>query len=125
MPKKLKALTPMLAVRDIAQAVAFYHDALGFKAVRQVEGWACVERDGVEIMFTLPNAHEPSKQLHFTGSFYFRVADVDAWWDALKEKAPVVYPIENFYYGMREFAIRDNTGYTLQFGCEISKAKIG
>jgi len=28
----------------------------------------------------------------------------------------VVYPIESFDYGMREFAIRDNNGYILQFG---------
>jgi hypothetical protein len=27
---------------------------------------------------------------------------------------------KNFFYGMREFAIRDNNGYILQFGQEIS-----
>ena len=37
-----------------------------------------------------------------------------------QDKARVVYPIENFFYGMREFAIRDNNGYILQFGQEIS-----
>lgn len=31
----------------------------------------------------------------------------------------VVYPIETFAYGMREFAIRDNNGYILQFGREV------
>jgi len=33
----------------------------------------------------------------------------------VKDKVPVVYPIENFSYGMREFAIRDNNGYILLF----------
>jgi hypothetical protein len=28
--------------------------------------------------------------------------------------------MEDFEYGMREFAIRDNNGYILQFGQEIS-----
>jgi len=37
-----------------------------------------------------------------------------------KTKQTIVYPIENFYYGMREFAIRDNNGYILQFGQEIT-----
>ena len=37
----------------------------------------------------------------------------------MKDKAEVVYPIEDFDYGMREFAIRDNNGYLLQFGQEI------
>jgi len=31
----------------------------------------------------------------------------------------VVYPLEDCAYGMREFAIRDNNGYILQFGQEI------
>ena len=32
------------------------------------------------------------------------------------DKVPIVYPTENFSYGMREFAVRDNSGYILQFG---------
>jgi len=67
-------------------------------------------------MICLPNAHEPPSKPTFTGSLYFRSNDVDALWDTLKDKATVVYPIENFFYGMREFAIRDNNGYMLQFG---------
>jgi hypothetical protein len=35
---------------------------------------------------------------------------------AAEGQSPVVYPIEDFSYGMREFAIRDNSGYILQFG---------
>ena len=53
------------------------------------------------------------------GSLYFQPDDVDLLWNDLKNKAPVVYPIENFTYGMREFAIRDNSGYILQFGKPI------
>jgi hypothetical protein len=34
----------------------------------------------------------------------------------LKDHARVCYPIEDFHYGMREFAIFDNNGYLLQFG---------
>ena len=30
----------------------------------------------------------------------------------------VVYPMETFGYGMREFAVYDNNGYLLQFGQE-------
>ena len=38
--------------------------------------------------------------------------------EELNDRVPVVYPIENFSYGMRAFAIRDN-GYILQFGRPI------
>ena len=37
----------------------------------------------------------------------------------LKDKARISYEIDNFPYGMREFAVYDNNGYLLQFGQEI------
>ena len=54
----------------------------------------------------------------FTGSLYLRTDDADAWWGFLKDRATIVHPIENFSYGMREFAIKDCNGYILQFGEE-------
>jgi hypothetical protein len=57
--------------------------------------------------------------LGFTGSLYFHPEDVDSPEERPKDKVPIVYPIENFSYRMREFAIRDNSGYILQFGAPI------
>jgi len=71
-------------------------------------------------MISLPNQHESYDQPLFTGSFYFRVDDANALWLQLKDKATVVYPIEEFDYGMREFAIRDINGYILQSGRELA-----
>jgi uncharacterized glyoxalase superfamily protein PhnB len=116
---KLDAITPMLTVTDIAATVKFYRELLGFDCISQVEGWACLRRDGLDLMLALPNAHLPFERPQFTGSLYLRCDDVDGLWKAVKDKAEVVYPIENFNYGMREFAIRDNNGYMLQFGQEI------
>jgi uncharacterized glyoxalase superfamily protein PhnB len=48
-----------------------------------------------------------------------KLDDVDGLWQQLKHKTTIVYPLENFFYGLREFAIRDNNGYLLQFGSEI------
>jgi len=56
----------------------------------------------------------------FTGSLYFHTEDVDSLWEQFRAKATIVYPIENFDYGMREFAIRDGNGYILQIGQEIA-----
>lgn len=106
----------MLWVTDLEATIAFYRDVLGFECVSQMEGWACLSRDGVEVMLSLPNQHEPFARPAFTGSFYFRTDQVDELWLHLQKRAPVVYPIENFPYGMREFAVRDNNGYILQFG---------
>jgi len=109
----------MMTVPDIGQTVAFYRDTLGFTCANQTEGWAVVRKDEAEVMFALPNQHISFAKPLFTGSFYFRTDDVDLLWEQLKNSVTVVYPVENFDYGMREFAILDNNGYCLQFGQEV------
>ena len=107
----------MLRVPDVPAAVAWYRDTLGFTAHADGnDGWACLERDGIELMLSAFNAHEGDAAAAFTGSLYLRCDDVDAWWDRLRGVAPVCYPIGDFAYGMREFAIRDPNGFLLQFG---------
>ncbi len=120
---KFKELTPMLYTTNLKESVEFYTTLLGFHcdAKRDDWGWASVKRDGVAIMFALPNAHIPFDKPTFTGSLYLYADDVDALWQQLQDKAKVCYPIENFEYGMREFAIYDNNGYLLQFGQEIQE----
>jgi uncharacterized glyoxalase superfamily protein PhnB len=117
---KLESLRPMLAVNNIDDTIRFYHDVLGFECANRMDGWAALSRDNVEVMISLPNAHEPFEKPTLTGSIYFNATDVDALWEQIKDKVSIVYPIEIFVYGMREFAIRDNNGYILQFGQEIS-----
>ena len=117
---RLKKLTPMLETRDFAGTMKFYTETLGFSLVDRFEdSWGCLQRDGVEIMFSLPNEHRNMPESIMSGSLYFNTDKVDAVWAELKDKAKVCYPIENFHYGMREFAIFDNNGYLLQFGQPI------
>ena len=116
---KIQSVTPMLTVKDVGEAVAFYRDVLGFACLTLTEGWACVGIDAIEVMFALPNAHLPFEKPLMTGSIYFNTTDVDGWWEKLRERCTVEYPLEEFDYGMREFAIRDNSGYLLQFGQSV------
>jgi uncharacterized glyoxalase superfamily protein PhnB len=116
----LENVRPVLYVNSIDETILFYSNTLGFECVKRLDGWAALRKDNVEVMISLPNAHEPFEKPMLTGSLYFNSADVDALWDEIKDKANVVYPLESFYYGMREFAIRDNNGYILQFGQEIT-----
>lgn len=119
MSMKLKGLVPMLWTQDLESSILFYRDVLGFACVGRMEGWASLRKDDVELMLSLPNAHETFDKIQFTGSFYFHPENVEEVWERVKDKARVVYPPEDFEYGMREFAIRDNNGYILQFGQEI------
>ena len=110
----------MLTVTTIEPAIAFYRDILGFDYAASQDGWACMSSNGVEVMLVLPNSHLPFEKPLMTCSIYFNTDDVDAIWNRLKDQCEIVYPLEDFDYGMREFAIRDNSGYLLQFGQRTS-----
>jgi len=112
----------MMWTEDLKGTVDFYTDVLGFTCGEFNEewGWATLCKDDVSLMLSLPNEHTLYEKIGFTGSFYFHTDDVDALWNELKDKAKVCYDLENFEYGMREFAIYDNNGYLLQFGQEIA-----
>lgn len=119
MTVKMKAVKPMLTVASLEATITFYRDILGFQCVSRVDYWAALRNGEAEVMIALPNAHVPFEKPAFTGALYFNPDDVDALWESLRDRVTIVYPIENFFYGMREFAILDNNGYMLQFGQEI------
>jgi catechol 2,3-dioxygenase-like lactoylglutathione lyase family enzyme len=120
---KIDKITPCIYTTDFEKTVYFYTQILGFHCLaKDAEyGWAKVCHDKVEIMISLPNEMLPFEKPLFTGSFYFATDSIDELWLQLKEKTNVSYPLENFDYGMREFAIFDNNGYLLQFGQEINE----
>ena len=116
-------LRPMLWTGDLKGSVDFYVEKLGFtcNAFSDEWGWASLSLDDAGIMFSRPNRHIAYDKIGCTGSFYFSTDDVDGLWQQLKDKAEVCYGIENFHYGMREFAIYDNNGYLLQFGQDVAE----
>lgn len=120
---KITELRPMMSTEDLPGTIDFYTKTLNFTCDEFNEdwGWASLSIGKVGVMLTRPNAHTPYDKIGFTGSFYFNTDDVDEIWEQLKDKAKVCYGIENFEYGMREFAIYDNNGYLLQFGQEIGQ----
>ena len=119
-------LRPMLRTKDLEGTIEFYTQRLGFTCDGRsdADGWASLRRDAVSLMVATPNAHRPFDTPAFTGSFYFDVDDASALWDTVKDHAGVCYPIEDFHYGMREFAIFDNNGYLLQFGQAVARKEI-
>jgi catechol 2,3-dioxygenase-like lactoylglutathione lyase family enzyme len=120
----LQQLTPMMRTKELAASVDFYTRHLDFRCDTFSEEWgfAHLSRDNVCLMFAAPNAHETFIIPTFTGSLYLRTNDVNSWWKRLNGKVRMCYPIEDFSYGMREFAIYDNNGYVIQFGQEMVKA---
>lgn len=118
---KFHSLRPILWTDQLEATIDFYTQTLGFIPGERNDdwGWASLYKDDVGIMLARPNAHSPFEKPQFTGSLYFNIDQVDELWEELKSKTRVCYELENFEWGMREFAIYDNNGYLLQFGQEI------
>jgi uncharacterized glyoxalase superfamily protein PhnB len=124
----LKNLTPMLETDDLKATIKFYTKILGFKQGDALPDsknptWVTLYKDNVYLMFAARNEHSTIPRPIMSGSLYLYTDDVEKLWNELKDKAEIEYPIENFDYGMREFAIRDCNGYLLQFGQDLLEIK--
>lgn len=90
-----------------------------------------LSRESVEIMFIVPrdepeDGKDPENKEEFfprpllTGSLFILIEHVDELWETVKDKAVVKTAIADREYLMRDFSIRDNNGYELVFGQDIS-----
>eukprot|EP01036_Dinobryon_divergens_P010754 gene10754-14425_t len=112
-PVKFTGLIPALETWSMNATLMFYTETLGFTIDGKMENkgdifWVMLRRDNVWIIFAKPNEVEGNVRAKLTGNLYIYANDVDTIWTFVKDRAEVVYPIEDFKYGMREFAIRDN-----------------
>ena len=123
---QFKTLAPILTTEDMARSVRFYVDVLEFTCGMQTPGYSNLYRDAVRIMLAAPNAHEAWQGPRFTGQLYIDLEtaeEVDALWEKVKDRAEIIYSVDDFDYGMHEFGIRDDSGYSLAFGAPSEKMR--
>ncbi len=126
---QMRGVAPVLLVRDVVSAHAYYADKLGFRSPRM---WGdpptfCIpQRDGLEVMLNQVGATDDFRpNSHFDGRWdaYFWVTDADALHAEFQAKgADVVCEPEDQVYGMREFQVRDLDGHLLAFGHDTTGA---
>ncbi|WP_233639602.1 VOC family protein [Achromobacter xylosoxidans] len=51
----------------------------------------------------------------FSGTLYFSLPDVEAFYRQVKDKTPIAWPLQRMAYGSHEFGLVDGNGYTLAF----------
>ena len=124
---KFSSLVPNLVTTDVARALAFYRDVLGFSVTMHVpdeapfvfvglqRGEVTVFLNAIEaVRQDLPDV--PSLSPGHSGvSMFVQVEGVRDLWDALRGKTTVIMPIKDQWYGMTEFAITDPDGYVITF----------
>lgn len=113
----------MLVTENLAQTIEFYTEFLGFECrgryPEENPCWASLCSGAAEIAFNTSNAETNFEKPTLTGSIYLTVENIDELWQKLKGKVEIVYPLDDFDYGMREFGIRDCNGYILNLGQNI------
>lgn len=130
---EFKSLAPNLMVENVAQAMGWYRDTLGFEVVatvpdEQAPVWAMLRAGAVTLMLESRGSIEEGfpqfrgQAPSVTGSLYMDVDDADALYAAVAGKARIVKEPHLTFYGAREFYIEDPNGYVLGFASQQTGA---
>jgi catechol 2,3-dioxygenase-like lactoylglutathione lyase family enzyme len=115
---EIQRITPVLKVTDLPRAVAFYTGVLGFgvawQAANDGGGDNCMLQAGAANLLLSTGAHLGDKP-HFTGTLYFEMQGVGAFYQRIQNQVAIVWPLEKMDYGQLEFGVRDPDGYILAF----------
>lgn len=112
--------SPILAVRDIASALTYYTEVLGFGSAwshGDPLSFGGVQWGAFGVLFNhLPELAERSEGQ----SLWVNVTEVDALYERHQQNgAEIVSAIEDKPWGRREYTVRDLNGYHLRFACLI------
>ena len=120
-------MTSNLMVDNVDETATFYQNVLGFSlydSVRDDNGklqFAIMGRDGFLLMFqeksNLMSEYPTLKReaLAPSSTLYIIVDDFENTYQALKERCKILVDVHETFYGAKEFAIEDNSGYVLTF----------
>jgi catechol 2,3-dioxygenase-like lactoylglutathione lyase family enzyme len=115
---RFQLVTPRVPVADLRRTITFYTQLLGFRIdvlwPEDAPMFCILHRDQVRIGFFMPDEHRPEAKPGGS-ELYLDVDDALALHLQLKERVAIEWGPEVFFYGRREFAIRDPDGYLLIF----------
>ncbi|HEV2989170.1 MAG TPA: VOC family protein [Candidatus Angelobacter sp.] len=130
-----KKITPNLIVKDVSVSLAFYEEVLNLPRTILVPEqppfvFASVTAGGIEIFFNrhqnvAAEATEFSKELAgrpIGGSFtmFIEVEGIEEILERVKKhQARIVMPLQEMFYGMKEFAFLDPDGYVISIAEKI------
>ena len=123
---RITSIIPLFIVRDVAPAIAFYRERLGFEleflGPEDDPYFAIVERDGVRIMMKailpeVPPIPNPSRHPWARWDAYVNAPDPDGLAEEFTSRGVVLHePLANTSDQLRGFEVRDVDGYVLFFG---------
>jgi catechol 2,3-dioxygenase-like lactoylglutathione lyase family enzyme len=105
--------------RDLARSVEFYQ-ALGFELLAAESDFIVLAWENHRLFLEArPDLPAPIDQPQ--ANVRIMVSDVDRYWLIAQQiGAPVIKPIADRDYGLRDFTIADPDGFGLRFGARLS-----
>ncbi len=107
----------LLKCHDVETTKSFYKEILEFEVSSSANNTCTVEKEGGIIIFTSEDLWSGYPKC--TGTIYFFIDDVDLYYEAVKDKALIKWPLEDMPYGVREFGVKDYDEYFLAFAQRI------
>lgn len=125
---QFEQVTPFMHVPDLAQALDFFTDVLGFEVLFRLPDYAYIQRETVGFRLLEAAGCLPRGDGRF--AYYIDVRDIDALHAELKPKLDGLPPgdvhgPEDKDYGQRELLVRAPDGDLIAFGMaipEVAKA---
>jgi catechol 2,3-dioxygenase-like lactoylglutathione lyase family enzyme len=107
-----------LYVRDLGRSVAFY-ERLGFRVLRREPDFAELGwEDSRLFVEEVRDLREPACPP--VSNVRIMVPDVDRYWQLAAEMdLPVIHPIADRYYGLRDFTVLGPDGVALRFASNL------
>src|ERR1700686_3861136 len=79
-----KKISPMLAIANMEETLAFYQDVLGFKPRMKSSDYSIVERDGQTIHFMQAASEDVMKCVRGHTEIYIEVSNISSLWEHVK-----------------------------------------
>ena len=118
-----KRISPMLAVANMDETIAFYRDILGFRPTLESPEYSIVERDGQTIHFMKAESEEVMRCIRGHAEIYIEVSGIDSLWQHVKtfKQRYTIRDLFDREYGMTEFHISDPNDCLVFVGEQTSR----
>ena len=120
-----RKISPMLAVANMEETLAFYQEVLGFSALMKSSEYSIVERDGQTIHFMKAASEHVMDCVRGHTEIYIEVSNIRSLWEHVRTFKDR-YKIRELFdrdYGMTEFHIGDPNGCLVFVGEPIPGRK--
>ncbi len=125
-----ESVTVNLVVESVNETIEFYEKNFGFKVAETVPDsgdfvFATVKADSVQLMLLKKDIVEADlplikgKDTGGTFTLFFVVSDINEVYERATKNCELIKDLEDMFYGMREFTVKENNGYIFTFAQKI------